>query len=130
MARILGKSLDVQYCFGMGIYVFLSKAESAWRHAVITQIELRQLRYFATVAEMASFGKAAKVLHISQPPLSRQVRSLELSMGVVLLKRSPVGVSLTPAGAVFLAEVQRILKRIQHAVELARTVDEPREPAA
>lgn len=62
---------------------------------IASHIELRQLRYFAGVAEMLSFGKAARALHISQTPLSRQIRSLEESMGVVLFDRLPKGVSLT-----------------------------------
>ena len=91
---------------------------------VLSEIELRQLRYFSAVAELLSFGKAAKVLHVSQPPLSRQVRSLERSIGAVLLNRSPSGVTLTPAGAQFFGEVQRVLRRIQSAAELARRTEE------
>lgn len=91
---------------------------------VISEIELRQLRYFAAVAEMLSFCKAARVLHVSQPPLSRQVRNLERSIGAVLLIRSSRGVTLTRAGVLFFAEVERILNRIQAAVEAARRAQE------
>ena len=101
-----------------------------WGQIVLSQIELRQLRYFVAVAEMSSFGKAAVALHISQPPLSRQIRSLERSLGVVLLNRSPAGVSLTGAGAMFLSQVQNILSNIQRAVELAADAEQRREPAA
>jgi DNA-binding transcriptional LysR family regulator len=87
------------------------------------EIELRQLRYFAAVAELLSFGKAAKVLHVSQPPLSRQIRSLEKSLGVTLLRRSHEGVSLTAAGAVFLSEAQEILRRAERAGILARQAE-------
>ena len=97
------------------------------RYGIACDIELRQLRYFAGVAEMLSFGKAARALHISQPPLSRQIRSLEESMGVILFNRTTKGVSLTPAGALFFAEVQRILSTIQNAAELARRVAQPGE---
>lgn len=90
------------------------------RYDIACHIELRQLRYFAGVAEMSSFAKAARALHISQPPLSRQIRSLEASMGVVLFNRSPKGVSLTAAGALFFVEVKRILNTIQNAAELVR----------
>src|SRR3982751_1859911 len=87
------------------------------------EIDLRQLRYFAAVAEQLSFGKAAKVLHISQPPLSRQIRSLETSLGVVLLNRSHQGVSLTPAGMVFLSEIRQILQRVEQARVLAKRAE-------
>lgn len=88
------------------------------------QIELRQLRYFAAVAEVLSFCKAARVLHVSQPPLSRQIRNLERSIGAVLLIRSSKGVTLTRAGVLFFAEVERILDTIQAAAEAARRTEE------
>jgi DNA-binding transcriptional LysR family regulator len=78
-------------------------------------VELRQLRYFIVVAEEGSFSRAAERLHISQPPLSTQVKGLEDELGVQLLERSNRGVSLTPAGLVFFEETRTVLARLEHA---------------
>jgi DNA-binding transcriptional LysR family regulator len=85
-------------------------------------MELRHLRYFVAVAEELHFGRAATKLHISQPPLSHQVRDLERELGVTLLKRTRHSVSLTEAGRAFLEEARRILSDSDHAMATARRV--------
>lgn len=83
-------------------------------------MELRHLRYFVTVAEELHFGRAARKLHISQPPLSMQIRSLEEELGVTLLNRNQRHVALTHAGNAFLGEARHILARIDQAVLVTR----------
>jgi DNA-binding transcriptional LysR family regulator len=83
-------------------------------------MELRHLRYFATVAEELHFGRAAEKLHISQPPLSTQIRALEEELGVTLLNRTQRHVSLTQAGHAFLGEARQILARLDQAVLMTR----------
>jgi DNA-binding transcriptional LysR family regulator len=78
-------------------------------------VELRQLRYFVAIAEEGSFSRAAVRLHVSQPPLSTQIKSLEEELGAPLLARTNRGVSLTPSGEVFYEEVRAILARLESA---------------
>ncbi|HEX4522528.1 MAG TPA: LysR family transcriptional regulator [Casimicrobiaceae bacterium] len=72
-------------------------------------LDLRRLRYFVAVAESLHFGRAAARLHMSQPPLSRQIQQLEREIGAQLLRRSKRRVELTDAGAYLLDQARRML---------------------
>src|SRR5205809_6498780 len=85
-------------------------------------MELRHLRYFVAVAEEQNITRAASRLHVSQPPLSRQIRKLEDDLGIALFDRDAKAVRLTEAGRVFLTEARIILQRAKEAVELAKDV--------
>lgn len=80
-------------------------------------IDFRHLRYFVAVAQQRSFRAAAQRLHVSQPPLTRQIHQLEEALGVKLLDRKPRGVELTEAGRVLLTEAQNILALTEQALE-------------
>ncbi|MDB6071310.1 MAG: hypothetical protein JWL81_2481 [Verrucomicrobiales bacterium] len=83
-------------------------------------MELRHLRYFAMVAEEQNITRAAARLHVSQPPLSRQIRDLEEELGVALFERSAKSVKLTEAGRVFLVEANAVLARAEQARQAVR----------
>ncbi len=87
-------------------------------------IDIRQLNYFVTVAETQHVGKAAELLHLSQPPLSRQISLLEQELGVALFIRHPKGVSLTAAGEQFYQDAKGLLAGLAQACRNAQHVAE------
>ncbi len=83
-------------------------------------MELRQIRYFIAVAETGNLGAAARKLHISQPPVTRQIHKLEREIGGDLFVRTPKGVELTDAGRAFLVEARAIIAQTELAVDRSR----------
>jgi LysR family transcriptional regulator, nitrogen assimilation regulatory protein len=75
-------------------------------------MEIRQFRYFLSIADTGSFSRAAQVLHIAQPALSQQIAQLEGELGEQLLVRHRAGVQMTQQGEVFYRHAQRVLKAI------------------
>src|SRR5438094_4991261 len=92
-------------------------------------MELRHLRYFVAVADSGSLTLAAqRMLHTSQPSLSRQIRDLEDEVGAQLLTRRARGIDLTPAGRAFLDHARSVLSQVEAAGEAARRVARPAKP--
>jgi DNA-binding transcriptional LysR family regulator len=117
-ARLRGKSLTcVPFVVGN-----VSGCRQGGMSGYDRRMELRHLRYFVAVAEEKSFTRAAVRLHVSQPPLSRQIRDLESEIGVNLFDRSTNGVRLTEAGETFLVDARNLLVSSEEAIERAKAV--------
>jgi DNA-binding transcriptional LysR family regulator len=85
-------------------------------------MDLRQMRYFLAVARERNFGRAAKALHMAQPPLTRQIKAMEEDLGVELFLRTSRGVELTDAAQALVVEAENLLalaQRAEHRVRLA-----------
>jgi len=92
-------------------------------------MELRHLRYFVAVADGGNLTVAAqRMLHTSQPSLSRQIRDLENEVGAQLLTRRARGIELTPAGRAFLDHARAVLSQVEAAAVAARLVAHPSKP--
>lgn len=85
-------------------------------------MNLKQLRYFVTVAEELHFGRAAQRLNISQPPLSMSIQQLESHLGFALFLRNNKNVALTDAGALFYREALMLLKHADDMQHISQSV--------
>jgi len=83
---------------------------------------LKRIRYFVTVARTCHFGRAARELHISQPPLSQQIRLLERELGISLFVRSTRRVELTDAGKALYESARTTVDELDTAIARARRV--------
>ncbi|KTT99769.1 LysR family transcriptional regulator [Sphingomonas sanguinis] len=75
-------------------------------------MDLRQLRYFVTVAAERNFNRAAERLHMAQPPLSRSIQQLEAEVGASLIDRTSRPLALTPMGQLFHDQAVQVLRRV------------------
>lgn len=85
-------------------------------------MDLRHLKYFVAVADEQNFTRAAEKLHISQPPLSRQIQDLEAELGLALFERGSRPLRLTEGGRFFYAHATRLLEQAAQAVRTTRRV--------
>lgn len=85
-------------------------------------MELRQIRYFHCVARELSFTRAAKLLHIAQPPLSRQIKLLEEELGVKVFERQGRGIRLTDAGKYFMDHTQKMTQQLEETIKATQRI--------
>ena len=90
-------------------------------------MDIRRLKFFIVTAEERNIGRAAERLHITQPPLTRHIQSLEEELGVQLFKRTSAGVELTQAGSALLTHAYNISAHVELATEQIRRVASGKE---
>jgi len=94
----------------------------------VSDLETRDFRYFLAVADELHFGRAADLLGITQPPLSRAIQQLESRLGVKLFERNRRGVELTDAGRVLVSEAHTVIDAVEAAAHRTRRAGSPRGP--
>lgn len=100
----------VQCCFGIA------------NSARVADVSLTHIQSFVAVAEECNVGRAARRLHLTQPPLSRHIQALEDELGARLFERTRGGMRLLPAGEAFLQHARRILAEVDAAMLTVRDV--------
>jgi len=90
-------------------------------------MEISEIEAFVTISRVGSFTRAAGILHISQPAISRRMELLERELGAPLFERIPTGVRLSEAGQAFLPFAQRVLATIHDGAATVRALDEEAE---
>ena len=83
-------------------------------------MSLLQIEYAVAVAQTRNVGRAAQLLHIAQPAVSRQIIALEAELGQPLFERTPRGMKLLPAGEVFLTHARELLRRVAETRDAVR----------
>jgi len=91
-------------------------------------MDLRHLRYFVMVARERNFTRAAELLHVTQPPLSRQIQQLEDDLGTRLFERESRPVALTPAGRLFYEHAVQVLDRVDEMRAMMKRFVEAEQP--
>ncbi len=86
-------------------------------------MNFRQLEYFSAVAQARSISKAARELHVAQPPVSRQIAMLEDELGVCLFLRNNKGIELTEAGRLLYQQSQQMFQELRSMADSVRDVD-------
>ena len=97
-----------------------------WVRATLSAVSLTHIQSFVAVAEEGHVGRAARRLHLTQPPLSRHILALEDELGAPLFERTPRGMRLLPAGEAFLQHARRILAEVDAAVHTVRVASTQR----
>lgn len=106
----------------LGSHEYLSNTKYRFNDILFVFMEFRHLRYFLVLAEELHFGRAARRLSISQPPLSLNIQQLEASVGAMLLTRNSKSVQLTAAGRAFVPAARALMDQAAQAANLAKDV--------
>src|SRR5918911_4714081 len=99
----------------------------------VRSLDIAELRAFCAAVDLGSLGRAARLLRVSQPALSKRMRAMEAVVGTPLVERSPRGISPTPAGAKLYVEARKLLVQAEAGHDPLRGVsgqEAPGRPAA
>src|SRR4051812_12611312 len=86
----------------------------------VRSLDLAELRAFCAAVDLGSLGRAARLLRVSQPALSKRMRTMEAVVGTRLVERSPRGISPTPAGTKLYVEARKLLAQAEAVDDLVR----------